>query len=443
MLTLVGIIVLAISIILWGLPKVVEMPWEGIKLRFALIGVVVGLVLMLISGSYYNAKNGYGYLVQYWWGTQVVDLTPGIHFKGWGTAEPFKKVLTVKNSEMRDGDASGSYPPIDARFNDTVSATISLVGRYMMPTDKEHFKKLAVDYRSQQNLVSSTIAPYQQEVVRNSARRLSAQEFVGGKGGMFEADVLDQLQNGLYALSVTDKTGTGAAKEINTDDQRSVEEGQYIRTIVEPIYNTDGSIKRKDNPLSPYGIICTQAVVEGVDPEKDFKDRLKTIKGAAAKAQEEKQLAIAAEQAKRRVIAEGETTKAQKRVIEEEKQIIALTQAETSKKKAAIALEEERLKLQQAEIAAKNVKVTADAAAYDKAKMVEAGATPQERLAALVQMNKDSTYALANRAVPTNYFATSGGGGESGSGYDEEMVRQLRLMNLNQIKTLGVDTSIK
>lgn len=86
-------------------------------------------------------------------------------------------------------------------------------------------------------------------------------------------------------------------------------------------------------------------------------------------------------------------------------------------------------------------KITADADAYEKEVVIKADGALEQKLKALVEMNRDNAKALSTRAVPTNYFA-SGGASEKG-GYDSEMINQLRLMNLNSLKTLNVDTTIQ
>lgn len=86
-----------------------------------------------------------------------------------------------------------------------------------------------------------------------------------------------------------------------------------------------------------------------------------------------------AKSSQQRIIAEGERDKAAERVTQEKeqvKQLIAietkLKQEKTNKELAAIALETERLKSQQR-------KVAAEALAYENAKLVSAGLTPQEK----------------------------------------------------------------
>jgi len=75
---------------------------------------------------------------------------------------------------------------------------------------------------------------------------------------------------------------------------------------------------------------------------------------------------------------------------------------------------------------------------------MDADGALEKKLAAIVQMNADNAKALAERSVPTYYFAGSGGAdGAASGGYDDEMVRQLRLMNMNSIKSLNLELDVK
>jgi hypothetical protein len=80
--------------------------------------------------------------------------------------------------------------------------------------------------------------------------------------------------------------------------------------------------------------------------------------------------------------------------------------------------------------------------AAKKALILGADGALKQKLAAVVEMNRDNANALAQRAVPLTYFASGSEGGNGSSGYDDEMVRQLKLMNLNTINSLNLDMSI-
>ncbi len=114
--------------------------------------------------------------------------------------------------------------------------------------------------------------------------------------------------------------------------------------------------------------------------EATFKQRLEAQRDESAKRQLEQQKVETAKDAQQRIIAEGERDKAAERVAQEKEQVKALIaietklkQEETNRKLAAIALETEKLNAQKK-------KVQADADAYEIAKKVSAGITPEVKL---------------------------------------------------------------
>jgi regulator of protease activity HflC (stomatin/prohibitin superfamily) len=418
----------------------------GLGLVPAIVLGVVGLVTMFSQGAVYYAEPGYNYLVQYPDGTQVGEVTPGYHFKFWGTYEPFKKFITVAADADPSNDAavSAAIPPIEGRFTDAVTADVEVTARFQMPSVEADFLKMAIAYRTQDNLESSTLVPVLKEVVRNAARTMTAQDYIAGKGGEFENAILDQLREGTYILDIKEIKKKDSKADIdNVDVDRGVDNSQMVKYEVRKMRNADGTIMRKDTALVDYKILVSQSNVSSVDPEPKFKDMLGKQRDAAAEASVKKQEAKRAEYEKQKIIAEGEAEKARIQVDEEKKQITKLIEAETTLKQSKIDLEDAKIQKQREVELAEKVKIAADAEAYKKKKLVSAGASPQELLAAAVQMNKDNALALANRDVPTNYFAGSAGAGGAGSSYDEEMVRQLKMMNVNMLKDLGISVKQK
>lgn len=418
---------------------------KGLPLIAAIILFGLGIVTMFAQGAVYYAEPGYSYLVQYPTGTQVGETSPGYHFKYWGTAEPFKKFITVAadSNPSNDANVSAAIGPIEGRFTDAVLATIEVTTRFQLPVEEAKFKKMALAFRTQDNLESSTLVPVLKEVVRNSARTMTAQDYIAGKGGEFENSILDQMQLGTYILDIREKRPEGK-QDIAQEGDRGIDNSQMVKYEVRKMRDPKtGEILRKPTALIEYGIIVAQSNVSAVDPEKKFKEMLGKQRDAAAEASVKKQEAKRAEYDKQKIIAEGETAKAAIRIEQEKAQITKLIAAETARKEAEIALAEAKIqKEREKELAAKK-KIAADAIAYEKTKVLKADGALEMKLDALVKMNKDNANALAKRAVPTNYFAGGGGGGKGGSdSYDAEMVRQLRIMNINAMKTLKVDTTI-
>ena len=378
--------------------------------------IVLGISLLLTNGMFFYSQPGYSYLVQYPTGKQIAELRPGIHLKWWGQAIPFKKVVTVKFMSMDDKKQddikySGIRNSIPVRFNDAVKADMGLSARFKLPDTQDKFLKMALEFRNQDNLVNGSLIPSCMEISKNSARLISAQEYIAGRGGELESAVLDQLENGMYILDAEeiksdDTDSIGAVNQLRTIENRTI-----IRYKVSKRKNADGSIMRKKHPISNYGIMVSQATVEDVNPENRFKELLGKQRDAAAQASIEKEKAKQAEYEKQRIIAEGESAKAQIQVDMEKKQITELIGIETAKKKEKVMVEKRQLELKSAQLRAQEIKVLADAEAYQKRKVMEADGALEMKLKTFQAVHAQYANAIAGtQLVPSTYIA---GGGDS------------------------------
>ena len=417
----------------------------GLSLWLALCIALAGICVMLMNGAIYYAEPGFNYLVQYPTGTQIGETTPGYHFKFWGSAIPFKKFITVKAARGKDASVSASIPPIQARFTDAVVADVEVTARFQLPTATDKFLEMALAYRTQDNLENSTLIPVLREVVRNSARTMTAQDYIAGKGGEFENAILDQLRYGTYILDIKEIRPEGKTKIADAEVDRVIDQSQMVRYEVKKMIDPNtGEITRKPTALVDYQIIVSQSNVSNVDPEQKFKDMLALQRDAAAQASVKKQEAKRAEYEKQKIIAEGEAAKAQIRVDQEKAQITKLIAAETAKKEAEIALQEARiLKLKEKELAEK-VKIAADAEAYKKRKVLEADGALEMKLATIEKVAEKIARGWAERKVPQTVIVTGEGGDAAQyTGSPEEMKIMLGMMLADMAKNrLATDLTV-
>lgn len=380
----------------------------------SLLVSLVGIILISLNGMFFYAEAGYGYLVQYPTGTQIAELKPGYHLKWWGEVVPWKKVLTIKfrshtEKHLDDQDYSGVRNLIPVRFNDAVKADIALSARFKLPEVANDFLAMALDFRSQSNLINSSLIPSCMEVAKNSARLISAQEYIAGRGGELESAVLDQLENGIYTLDA--KAIKPLKKDSLATDSRS-----FVRFEVNKRKNKDGSVMRKKHSIKQYNIIVAQATVEDVDPEKRFKELLGKQRDAAAQASIEKEKAKQAQHEKQRIIAEGEAQKAKIRVNMEKEQITTMITAETAQKKEEITVKKRKLELASAKLKAQEIKVLADAEAYKKQKVMQADGALEMKLKTYEKVHEHYARAITGmQLVPTTYIGSNTGKGTPSS----------------------------
>jgi regulator of protease activity HflC (stomatin/prohibitin superfamily) len=400
-----------------------------------LIGVFfIGLIILSLNSIFFYAEPGMSYLVQYPWGSQNSVLKPGFHPRWFGEVIPFKKYLTIAfvDPKGNNDSFSGTAPIQEIRFHDSVTATMKMTARFEMPNDEARFLPMAVAYRSQENLIYSTLIPTMQEAMRNAGRMYAAQEYIGGKGGDFENAVLDQIRNGIFLLDIQEETTYAGKEKISDDEDRTIQQDQTMRVYVRKRLGPDGQELRKDGgdtPLKKFGITLIQANVQDVDPDPGFKKKLLEQREAAAQVAIERQNARKEEERKKRIIAQGEAEKAEKRIELEKAQIervIAaetkakeaqqeqnrrVTMADTLKKESVIEKERREIELQTAKLEAQRIEALAEAESNKRRKLMQADNALEKRLEAFVEVSKAYADALQDKQLVPGVVISSGGKG--------------------------------
>lgn len=397
------------------------------------------VILFMIGKMFFYAHPGHYYVVQNGiTGNQSVITSQGFKPKVFGQVIEFKQVLTIKFSPENNGEYSGWDKPHSVRFNDAVVAEVSGSFRVRIPSHLDLLKKLAIEYRSQENLVNASLLPTVREVLRNSARMISAQDYIVGKGGIFEQAVIDQLQNGIYELEI--QTSRDTSKEpIQTDETRYVDRSNVVRTEVVKIKGPDGKELHKQHAFIEYGIEVTQSVIDNVDPEQKFKDLLAQQRDAAGKSNIARQEAQKAEFEKQKIVAQGEAAKAQVRVDQEKKQVEILIESETAMKKKETEVKTNRFALEAEELAAKATKIRADAEAYQRTAVMKADGALEKRLAAKVEIAKAIAEAIKGTPLVPTTLITSGG--ENGGSSISSAV--FNLLAVDAAKNIGKSSKAK
>lgn len=462
MLAFLGIVLLIVGLASWAVPKyffdLEDPPFTVPKKVPFLAGSIGGGLLALsiiFGGLFFSAEAGHVYFVQYnvpipgLNGKQVVHTDPGYHLRLYGNVMAMKQVLTIKcDSNTKDnGDSRETCNEINVRFNDNVTADVSVAARFRLPTDEAKLKKLFLEYRSEENLINTSLIPQIMSVLRNAARLISAQEYMMGKGGDFEQAVLDQMQNGLYILET--ETILSHPEEQTVNKERTIERGETIKVIVRKKVDATGNPAHISHSFSEYGVTVTQAAIAHVDPEAKYKETLGKQRDAAAEASVSQQQAKKAEFEKQRIIAEGEAQKAQIQVDQEKAQVQKRIEAETSqrvagivanteKEVAAIQLEKKKLELQQVEVDAAKTRATASAASDAKKSeaaglraLNEANNSLDAKLQAWVTVNKAYAESFGAKGVVPQIVM---GGGNSGTSGASQLIDLLTVHTAQQLK---------
>lgn len=314
-------------------------------------------------------------------GKSAITNAQGLQWRGFAKITDWSKWVDVKATTRADvTDASlmeieGLLAPIPIRFIDQVTATAKVSIRFELPSDPEEFMAMAIKFRTIDNLVYNTLIPTVKEQVSNTGYMYAAQDYISGEAQSFRQTLDEMLKDGAYVVKKIENRDT-IFNEIS-QKERQIKEIKTTYKVEKVLKN--GYPERIPHEINENSIMVSQVIVDDVDLEPTFKQRLEAQRDESAKRQLEQQKIETAKASQQRIIAEGERDKAAERVEQEKAQVKALIaietklkQESTNKELAAIALETERLKAQQ-------VKVSADAKAYENRQLVSAGLTPQER----------------------------------------------------------------
>jgi len=347
--------------------------------RIAAVIMGAGTTMALLPYLFFWADATEQYFLVFPTGNTSVVTSQGIKFRGFAKITPWQKYIDVKvvDSKGNTNGIEGVMSPIPIRFIDQVTATVYISCRFQLPLDEESFETLAIKFRSMSNLVNNTLVPTVREQTNNTGYMFAAQDYISGEAQSFRQTLDEQLKFGAYAVEKLENRDTVFTDIQRPDQVRNIKEIQTSYTVNKILL--DGVPKRISHEITENKIIVSQVIVDDVVLEGAFKERLEAQRDESAKRQLEQQKIETAKSSQQRILAEGERDKAAERVAQETdqvKKLIAietkLKQEKTNKELAAIALETERLKSQQR-------KVAADAQAYENAKLVSAGLTPQEK----------------------------------------------------------------
>ena len=399
--------------------------------------VFFGLILAMQSQVWFYARQGHQYHVLTPTGQKYMVASTGIKF-----IMPFSKiqewqkyidVKTVAEGESTDGIEGVIRGGIPVRFIDQVTGTVSLSGRFQIPSSEENFLALVEEFRDQPNLVNNTLIPTVREQVINTGYMYAAQDYVSGSAADFRTTLDEQLKDGGYSVEKKEIFETTfLSVNIKQDGDRQIKD---IRTTYEVIKREDinGKPIRVAHDINKNNIDVSQVIVDAVALEQKFKERLEAQRDISAQKRIEIEKIETAKAAQQRIVAEGERDKAAERVTKEKEQVAALIAIETMKKQEVTKKELAKIALETEKLNSQALKVKKDAEAYANKKLVQAGLTPQEQ----AQIYKDTQIGVAQAlagpngiTLPQMYMSGQGNGKSQNSSND--MLMQIMTMMMAQ-----------
>ena len=394
-----------------------------------------GLVLLLLSESVIFAKEGHQYYILSPSGARSTIMTPGIKFVvPFSKIQEWEKFIDIKCVAL---DKKGNYKQdvtgiegiipngINVRFIDKVDANVYASVRFEMPNDDASFIKLVETYRQPSNLINNTLLPTISEQLKNVTFMYSAEDYVSGSATDYRMTIEDALKNGGFVVKKVEVRDT-IYNETGIDSlvkkKRSIKEiNKFIRN--EKIF-VNGIPKRIPHEINVNKIITAQVIIDDVDLNKAFEDKLKQQRDISAEKIIEIQKVETARAAQQRIVAEGERDKAAERVKQEKLQVNTLIAIETRVKEEESNRQLAEIAVKTAELEARALLIKEKAEADANRLKVNAGLTPQEKAQIEKETRIGVAHELSNMQVPTNMIIN----GSNANGNSTESLLQIKLL---------------
>jgi regulator of protease activity HflC (stomatin/prohibitin superfamily) len=425
-----------------SIKKIVMLSFLGLLLIIGLISA--GSMVETVEKGTYQIKQA---AIT---GEMSAKMTPGLWGQYFGDIDVWPKAdtyfFTHDNDTKGDSDVDLS---IEVRFNDGSLCKISGTTRIIMPTSEQQAIALVTErgHKTYADVQEKLIKPTLRKVLRSTANLMSARESYSEKRLDFDTWARDQIQNGIYKT----KEETKQVEDLVTGE-KTWKKVKVIRTDGE-----GGPPLHEKNPLEGTGIKLANFEIKTFVYEKKVQEQIAKQQEARMAVETAKAEAEKAKQGELKAIAEGKMKVATAKYEKEQDKIRAVVDAQKEKevfelnaardKNVAVIAGEKRkevatLDRDAAKLKKEELILLGQGEAERKRLVLAADGALEQKLAAVVEMNRDAMEALSKRAVPTNYFAGGGEGGAGGS-YDDELLKTVRMMNIQMTKTLNLDTSVK
>lgn len=283
-------------------------------------GCVVGGLLaatMLFKGAFVYNEAGYQTHIRTIFGEEKVAVDVGYHAKWFGRSTSWKQAQTVQfeiGSESRDNydGISSTVNGFRITFLGNVDAAVEASTRFRLPQG-EQFLKIAKEYRTPENFVSTALVPAVKETLQATASLMSADDYYSGARSEFGSEFENQLKQGQYVVR---------RKEVNRKVERARNEGAALQSgagevgaedsinrsefVVEKVVDKNGNPIRKTQQFMVLGVEVVEARITDVKPNDRYQDRMIRVQDALAALAVARQNRLKEEEAKLLVIAQGE-----------------------------------------------------------------------------------------------------------------------------------------
>jgi len=347
-------------------------------------------------------------------------------------------------------------------MSDNWNGVVTQITRFAIPQDPEQFQAMHRAFRSKQKLIQTTLKPAITQSLDSISNMFSMEDYyAGGQRDDYKNEFLDAVTKGRAQVvqQITyvpvDASGGQAANNLDSSADTSITGIRTTRKVqMVKVIGEDGLPVRQVHDYVKWGITVASVILENLDPDDVFEDKIAERKAAASRRMVAQTKRGEQEEQRLLAIATGDTDIAIKQAQTLVDQIEQTTKAETAKKlalikanrvkeEAFIAKETSAIKLEQAVIDAEAVVVTAEAEAFAKEALLEADGALALKLAAFVEVNEAWAMAASKINVPTTLMGGNGNAG-GGNGVAMSTVQDfMQIMTVRAAQDLQLDLSIK
>lgn len=244
---------------------------------------IVFVTLLLLSGSIVETNDAGSYTVKQAAisGKMTAYTAPGTFIQGFGNVFKYRQSDALYFSK-HDAEGKSGEDPIEARFNDGATASVTGNVRVELPADPEKLLAIHQRFRSYDALMRDTVKQVVSEAVILTAALMTAEESYTTKRAEFSQLAYDQVKNGIYLTE---------ADDYQTKDPKTGE--IVIKRLVNIQTDKNGNPLRKESVLSQYGIGVSQFVIKEIDYPESIQNTIRAkqealMKTVSAKAEAEK-----------------------------------------------------------------------------------------------------------------------------------------------------------
>jgi regulator of protease activity HflC (stomatin/prohibitin superfamily) len=269
------------------------------------------LLLVLINLNFGINDAGNRTVIQYPTGKLMVKFTPGIYFKGFGSTEVYKDVITF-DFDKEDAVTSSSlnYTGINVRYQDGGTGKVFGKARFALPDTEEQMIRLHKDFRFNDAVAHKLIKTLSEESMNLTAGLMTSEESYAEKRGIFTQWAEEQIALGKFFTEL---------KSV-VEEQKDTKE-RVIRNIPVIKFGTDGLPLHHSSDFKSYGIGVSGFQITDWDFEQKTLDQISRkreatmgIITAKADAERARQEALTAEEEGKKNVMVDKYTKEQEKV---------------------------------------------------------------------------------------------------------------------------------